>query len=99
MKCWGTARCRSMSWTRRSAAGLIARRKSEGSVALLGRKSGSVRIARHVRAAVPNEEVEIGSFIRLLDVLDVKPQPAAVWKRRWRPLGAACGEDVVVNLQ
>lgn len=53
------------------------------------RSAESVRVAGDVGAAVTCEEIEVGAFVGLLDVLDVKALVAAVGQRRRGPVCAA----------
>jgi hypothetical protein len=58
-----------------------------------------MRVACHVRPAPSHEEIEIGAFVRLLDVFDIKPEPSTLWERWRRPVRTASGESIVIDIQ
>ena len=49
------------------------------------RATRSVRIAGHIGATAAYEEIEVGALMRLLYVLDIEPEPAALRQWRGRP--------------
>src|SRR5258708_4484657 len=59
----------------------------------------SVRVARHVRSAAADEEIEICPLVRLLNMFDVKPQPATLRKWWRRPCCPTNGESSVIDVQ
>ena len=58
-----------------------------------------MRVACHARPAASDEEIEIGSLVRLLHMFDIEPEPATIWERRRCPLLPTRGESSVLDLQ
>jgi hypothetical protein len=56
-------------------------------------------IPRHPGTAAAYQKIKVCSLVRLQDVFDIESLPAALRKRRGRPLGATGYECAVVDLE